>query len=116
MSIKKGFKLWRQAKKIIPGGSQLLSKRVEMFLPEQWPAYFKKAKGVEVWDLDDKKYIDMSIMAIGASPLGYANDKVSTAVKKAIDDGCISSLNSFEEFLLAEKLISLHPRMEMARF
>jgi glutamate-1-semialdehyde aminotransferase len=111
-----GFGLWNKAKKIMPGGNQLLSKRSEMFLPEQWPAYFKKARGVMVWDLEDKKYIDMSIMAIGASPLGYANEKISEAVKKAIDNGCISSLNSYEEYELAEKLIELHPHMEMARF
>ena len=28
-----GAKLWQQAKKIIPGGNQLLSKRADMFLP-----------------------------------------------------------------------------------
>ncbi len=111
-----GHDLYKKAKSIIPGGNQLLSKRPEMFLPDQWPSYYKKAKGVEVWDLDDHKYIDMCIMAIGASPLGYSNDAVSTAVKKAIDNGCISSLNSYEEVQLAEKLIDLHPYMEMVRF
>ena len=35
-----GQKLWRRAKRVIPGGNMLLSKRAEMFLPEQWPAYF----------------------------------------------------------------------------
>ena len=112
----KSQKLYNRAKQIIPGGTQLLSKRPEMFLPGNWPSYYKKAKGVEIWDLDDNKYIDMCIMAIGASPLGYANDAVSTAVKNAIDNGCISSLNSFEEVKLAEKLIDMHPYMEMARF
>ena len=111
-----GQKLYRKAKTLIPGGTQLLSKRPEMFLPDKWPSYYKKAKGVEIWDLDDNKYIDMCIMAIGASPLGYANEAVSLAVKKAIDNGCISSLNSYEEVNLAEKLIDLHPYMEMARF
>ena len=36
-------KLYKKAKKIIPGGNQLLSKRPEMFLPDQWPSYYKKA-------------------------------------------------------------------------
>ena len=111
-----GQDLYIKAKSLIPGGTQLLSKRPEMFLPDEWPSYYKKAKGVEIWDLDDHKYIDMCIMAIGASPLGYANDAVSTAVKNAINDGCISSLNSYEEVQLAEKMIDLHPYMEMARF
>jgi glutamate-1-semialdehyde aminotransferase len=108
--------LYNRAKEIIPGGTQLLSKRPEIFLPDQWPSYFKKAKGVAIWDLDDRKYLDMGIMAIGASPLGYANPYVSKAVKKAINKGCISSLNSYEEIQLAEKLIELHPHTEMVRF
>lgn len=114
--MNKSQRLYNRAKEIIPGGTQLLSKRPEMFLPDQWPSYFKKAKGVEIWDLDNRKYLDIGIMAIGASPLGYANPHVSRAVKKAIDKGCISSLNSYEEIQLAEKLIELHPDMEMVRF
>ena len=47
-----GQKLYKRAKRIIPGGNMLLSKRPEMFLPEQWPSYFSKAKGCKVWDLD----------------------------------------------------------------
>ncbi|HEY4510716.1 MAG TPA: aminotransferase class III, partial [Candidatus Paceibacterota bacterium] len=65
VSLSKGTLLWNKAKKIIPGGSQLLSKRSEMFLPGYWPSYYKKAKGVEITDLDGKKYIDMSIMSVG---------------------------------------------------
>ena len=64
-----GQKLWKRAKRIIPGGTMLLSKRAEMFLPEQWPAYFSKAKGCRVWDLDGREFIDMSIMGIGSTRL-----------------------------------------------
>lgn len=116
LNMNTGQNLYKRAKEIIPGGNQLLSKRPEMFLPEKWPAYYKKAKGVEVWDLDNNKYIDMCIMGIGTSPLGYANPDVSKAVKSAIDNGCVSTLNCYEEVELAEKLIDLHPHMEMARF
>ena len=35
-----GQKLYKRAKRVIPGGNMLLSKRPEMFLPENWPAYF----------------------------------------------------------------------------
>ena len=48
----KGQELYKKARRIIPGGTQLLSKRPEMFLPELWPAYYKKAEGVNVTDLD----------------------------------------------------------------
>ena len=65
-----GQKLWQRAKQIIPGGNMLLSKRAEMFLPDQWPAYFSKTKGCKVWDLDGNEYTDMCIMGIGTNTLG----------------------------------------------
>ena len=50
-------KMWNRAKKVIPGGNMLLSKRPEMFLPEKWPAYFlKKLKDV-VYGTSNKKNI-----------------------------------------------------------
>jgi glutamate-1-semialdehyde aminotransferase len=116
MAIKKGVELWNRAKQIIPGGSQLLSKRSEMFLPEQWPSYYKKAKGVEIWDLDDNKFIDMSIMGVGACILGYADDDVNGAVKKAIDEGSMTTLNCPEEVELAELLLNLHSWADMVRY
>lgn len=115
-SSSKSQKLWRRAKQIIPGGTQLLSKRPEMFLPEHWPAYVKKAKGVEVTDIDGNTYIDMSIMAVGACILGYADPDVNRAVKKVIDEGSMATLNSPEEVELAELLLRLHPWAAMARF
>ena len=67
-----GQKLYSKAK-IIPGGTMLLSKRPEMFLPDLWPSYYSKAKGCEIWDLDNNKYIDCSIMGIGTNTLGYGH-------------------------------------------
>ena len=88
---KKGQKLWKEAKSIIPGGNQLLSKRPEMFLPNIWPSYYKKAKGCEVWDLDDNKYFDFATMGIGACALGFADTFVNQRVKKAINSGSMCS-------------------------
>ncbi|MFZ3074395.1 MAG: aminotransferase class III-fold pyridoxal phosphate-dependent enzyme [Minisyncoccales bacterium] len=116
IKIKKGIALWKEAKKIIPGGNQLLSKRSEMFLPDQWPSYFKKAKGIEVWDLDGNKFIDMSHMGVGTCALGYADSDVNWAVKKAIDEGSMCTLNSPEEVELANLLLKLHPWAEMVRY
>lgn len=111
-----GQKLWQRAKRVIPGGNMLLSKRAEMFLPEQWPAYFSKAKGCRVWDLDGKEYIDMSIMGIGTNILGYGHPEVDDAVRGVIDAGNMSTLNCPEEVYLAERLVSLHPWADMVRF
>ena len=112
----KGQKLYKKAKKLIPGGTMLLSKRPEMFLPDKWPAYFSKAKGVKVWDLDGKEYIDMSIMGIGTNTLGYGNKEVDEAVLKSLKNGNMSTLNCPEEVMLAERLIEINPWAEMVRY
>ena len=111
-----GQKLWKRAKQVIPGGSMLLSKRAEMFLPDQWPTYFSKAKGCKVWDLDGREYIDMSTMGIGTNVLGYGHREVDEAVRKTIDAGNMSTLNCPEEVYLAERLVELHPWADMVRF
>ena len=112
----KGQKLWRRAKKIIPGGNMLLSKRPEMFLPNQWPSYYSVSKGCRVWDLDDNEFIDMSIMGVGTNILGYANTQVDDAVINTVKSGNMSTFNAPEEVYLAEKLIKMHPWADMARF
>ena len=110
-----GQKLWKRAKQIIPGGNMLLSKRSEMFLPDLWPSYFSKSKDCYVWDLDGKKYIDMSVMGIGTNILGYGHPEVDEAVHKTIDSGNMSTLNCPEEVYLAEKLIKINPWADMVR-
>jgi glutamate-1-semialdehyde 2,1-aminomutase len=111
-----GQKLWRRAKSVIPGGNMLLSKRSEMFLPEQWPSYFSRAKGCEIWDLDNNKYFDVSIMGIGTNILGYGHPEVDEAVKQTVETGNMATFNCPEEVWLAEKLTSMHPWADMARF
>ncbi|GFI49567.1 3-aminobutyryl-CoA aminotransferase [Lachnospiraceae bacterium] len=101
--------LYKRAKKIIPGGTQLLSKRPEMFAPDVWPAYYSKAKGCKIWDLDGHEYTDVSYMGIGANVLGYADDEVDEAVRQAIDSGSMCTLNPPEEVYLTEKLLEVHP-------
>ncbi|SMY08896.1 aminotransferase class III-fold pyridoxal phosphate-dependent enzyme [Flavimaricola marinus] len=112
----KGQDLWRRAKAVIPGGNMLLSKRPEMHLPDGWPAYFSRASGVTVWDLDDRPYCDMSLMSVGTNTLGYGHPDVDAAVSAVIASGNMSSLNAPEEVTLAERLIELHPWADMARF
>ena len=115
-SMGTGRKLWKRAKRLIPGGNMLLSKRPEMFLPDQWPSYFSKAKGCSVWDMDGKEFVDMCIMGIGTNTLGYGHPEVDKAVHETVDAGNMSTLNCPEEVFLAEKLVELHPWADMARF
>lgn len=112
----RGQALYKKALKIIPGGTQLFSKRPELYLPRLWPTYYSKAKGAEIIDLDGKRYFDMGIFAVGACILGYADRDVDRAVKTAIDNGSASTLNCPEEIELAGLLCELHPWASMVRF
>ncbi|HDH00201.1 MAG TPA: aminotransferase class III-fold pyridoxal phosphate-dependent enzyme, partial [Nitrospirae bacterium] len=116
MKIRKSLQMQEAAKKRIPGMTQLLSKRPDMFAPGVWPAYYSKAKGAEIWDLDGNRYIDMSIAGIGANVLGYADDDVDNAVKEAITKGSSSSLNCPEEVELANLLCEIHPWADKVRY
>ena len=111
-----GQELYVKARKIIPGGTQLLSKRPERFLPDGWPAYYSKAEGAHIWDMDGKQYLDMTFSGVGACVLGYADPDVEEAVIGAIKNGSMSSLNSYEEVELAELLCELHPWADMVRY
>ena len=114
--MNKGQKLLKKAKKILPGGNQLLSKRAEMFAPNIWPSYFTKAKGCEIWDLEKKKYFDFAGMGVTACTLGYADDFVNKKVKAAIDKTSLTTLNSLDEIKLAENLVKIHKWAKMAKF
>ncbi len=108
--------LYERARRLVPGGTQLLSKRPEMFLPEGWPTYYRKARGVEVVDVDGRRYVDVSIMGVGACVLGYGDPDVDAAVHEAVDRGVMCTLNAPEEIELAELLCDLHPWAGMVRY
>lgn len=114
--IDKSLALQQKAARLIPGMTQLLSKRPDMYSRGVWPAYFSSARGSRVVDLDGNEYIDCSIGGIGATVLGYCDETVNAAVMQVISSGSASTLNPPEEVALAEKLIELHPWAEMARF
>ena len=114
--ISKSQKLWKRANSIILGGNSLISKNPNVFLPNGWPTYFVKSKGYNIWDLNNKKLIDMSLMGVGTNILGYCNTEVDNAVKKNIDFGNMTTLNCPEEVHLAEKLISMHDWADKVKF
>ena len=115
MKIKNGISLYNYAKTLIPGGTTLFSKRSELYLPYKWPAYFTKAKRINVWDLKGNKYLDM-FCAVGTSILGYGNEKVNKSVLKNIENGNMSTLNCPEEVMLAKTIIKHHSWASMAKF
>lgn len=110
-----GENLWEKALSLIPNGNSLISKQKTLFLPNGWPTYFKKTEGINVWDLDDKKYTDF-IMSVGTNTLGYNNQFINDKIKACVSDGVMSSLNCPEEVELAERLITMHPWSDMVKY
>ena len=104
------------AEGVISGMTQLLSKHPGRFSRGVWPGYYRRARGVEIEDLDGNKYLDFSVGGIGATVLGYADPDVNAAVCRVIADGSASSFNAPEEVLLADRLLELHPWAQKARF
>ena len=111
-----GQDLYGRAKLLIPGGTQLLSKRPEMFAPGRWPAYYREARGCEIVDLDGRPFLDMTIMGIGTCLLGYNDPDVSAAVMRRIEMGSMCSLNNPEEIELGELLVEIHPWAQQVRY
>lgn len=108
--------LYREAKTLIPGGTQLLSKRPEMFAPEQWPAYYEQAIGCEVIDTDGRRFIDMSHCGILSCILGFADPDVNAAVIRRVTLGNMATQQTADEVELARLLLDIHPWAQQARF
>ena len=108
--------LYSEARSLIPGGTQLLSKRPEMYAPGQWPAYCREARGCEIVDLDGRTYLDMSTMGIGACLLGYNDPDVTDAVVRRVQTGSMCTLNYPEEVELARLLLQLHSWAGQVRY
>ena len=108
--------VYREAKEIFPGGTQLLSKRPEMFAPDQWPAYYREARGCEIIDIEGRHFIDMSLGGILACILGYSDPDVNAAVIRRVNLGSMSTLQTADEIELAKLLMEIHPWAHNARF
>ena len=113
--VSNSYDLWDRANSIIPGGSQLISRRPYVFANGIAPVYAKRGKGSRIWDDQDVEYIDYG-MSVTAAILGYADDVVDHAVIEQISRGVSYSLNSEHEIELADLLIERIPCAEMVRF
>ena len=109
-------KLWKKAKKFIPSGNNFLSKNPTRFKSKNWPIYFTKSKGCDVWDLNNKKYTDFTFMGVGTNILGYSNDKIDREVMKVVKKGNLTTLNCPEEVELAEQLVKMHKWSDSVKF
>jgi glutamate-1-semialdehyde 2,1-aminomutase len=115
-SAKNPLDIYLKSLDLIPGGTQLFSKRPDLFNIDAWPIYFRSARGIKIVTIDGKILRDMSNMGVGSCVLGYADKDVSKKVMKVVNSGVQSTLIAPEEIQLAEKLVEIHPWAQMVRF
>ena len=106
---------WRErAESVLPTGASTGSKRAEALYGRadaDGPTHFVAARGCHVTVADGTQYLDCT-MALGAVALGYAEPKVTRAVVDAASQGNVSSLSSWREVELAERLCTIIPCAE----
>src|SRR3989337_3837514 len=108
-------KYWSTAKKIIPAGTQCLSKGPTQFVDGVAPKYLKRGKGCHVWDVDGNEYIDYG-MGLRPIILGYCYPAVDKAIKKQLQDGITFTLMHPLEVEVAELLTEIIPCAEAVRY
>ena len=113
--VETSYSLYRRAAELIPGGTQLLSRRPTKYANGVSPVYAARANGARIWDVDGNEYIDW-VSGIGAVILGYCDPVVDDAVREQIGKGVATSINSELEIELAEELCRTIPCAEMVRY
>ncbi|MBX3016175.1 MAG: aminotransferase class III-fold pyridoxal phosphate-dependent enzyme [Caldilineaceae bacterium] len=113
--VSRSLQLYQRAGELIPGWTQLISRRADQFANGVSPIYGQSAKGSRFIDVDENEYIDW-VNAVGAIILGHADEVVDEAVKEQISRGSLYTLNSPLEIELAEELCDTLPSAEMVRY
>ena len=106
---------WTRATKVIPMGTQTLSKSPTQFVQGVSPIYLERGKGAHVWDVDGNEYIDYP-MALGPVLLGYAEPSVDDAILRQLKDGVTFTLMHPVEVEVAERIVALCPGVEAVRY
>ena len=114
-SVARSMELYHRAEQVIPGATQLISRRPTRYAYGFSPAFAQSASGGTFSDVDGNTYIDW-VSGIGAMILGYCDPVVDEAVKRQIDTGTMYSVSHPIELELAELLIDRVPCAEMVRF
>lgn len=114
-TVARSMALYQRARELIPGVTQLISRRPTRAALGISPIYASHAKGCRIWDIDGNEYVDW-MSAVGPIILGYADEVVDAAVKEQIARGSIYSIVHEKSVELAEELVRLIPSAEMVRY
>ena len=115
LRLDESLRLWEQAERLIPGGSQTNSKRPMNYSMGRYPIYASRAKGGHIWDVDGNEYVDF-VNALGPISLGYQYPAVDDAIRQQLEKGIISGLLWPLEVEVAQALVSAIPCAEQVRF
>ena len=113
--VPRSNELYARALELLPGGTQLFSRRADRFVPGFTPMYLARAEGVNLWDVDGNEYLDFG-MGCGPVILGHGYPAVTEAVVEQARHGNCLTVNSPLEIELAELLCEVVPCAEMVRF
>ncbi|MFA6112325.1 MAG: aminotransferase class III-fold pyridoxal phosphate-dependent enzyme [Candidatus Latescibacterota bacterium] len=113
--VQRSMEIYQRAVRLIPGVTQLISRRPTRAALGVSPIYAERAKGCRIWDVDGNEYVDW-YSGIGPIILGYADEVVDAAVKEQIDRGTVFSIVQESGVELAEELVRLIPSAEMVRY
>jgi len=105
----KNAELFERAKRVLPLG---VNSPVRFFEP--YPFFVKSASGAHLYDIEGTRYLDYA-MGYGALLFGHAYAPIINAIKQRLDTGTLYGTPTEEEVVLAEKLSSLYPTLEMSR-
>jgi glutamate-1-semialdehyde aminotransferase len=115
MRLDESLQWWRRGEKVIPMGTQTLSKSPTQFVQGVTPIYLQRGKGSHVWDVDGNEYVDYP-MALGPVLLGYAEPVVDEAIRRQLADGITFTLMHPLEVEVAERIVAMCPGIEAVRF
>ena len=86
-----GQKYWIRANEVIPGGTMLFSKIPTYIFLTYGQLIFQRAKGCNVWDLENKVYKDIFLMGVGTNTLGYSFKPLEKKILETVKKGNMSS-------------------------
>lgn len=107
--------LWENALRLMPRGTQTMSKCPDQFVDGVYPKFVKSGKGAYLYGLDGKKYLDY-MCALGPIILGYNHKPTNKAIQKQLKNGIIFSWPTLLEQELAQLIVDVVPCAEQVRF
>ena len=107
--------LWQNAIRLMPRGTQTMSKCPDQFVDGVYPKFATHANGTRIYTTSGESYLDY-MCALGPVILGYNHQRTNEAIKKQLEKGIIFSLPTTLEQELAELICEVVPSAEQVRF